>query len=77
MSRDETLSIGDLLNMFKKAKILDTDRISTSEFIEIVEKYHAKGDGQRLCEKLSEESFKTFVAENPTLLPINRELQQL
>jgi hypothetical protein len=31
--------------MFKKAKILDTDRITTREFIEIIEKYHANGQG--------------------------------
>lgn len=52
--------------MFKKAKILDTDRITTREFIEIIEKYHANGQGQKLEEKLSEQSFKTYVKANPS-----------
>jgi len=54
--------------MFKKAKILDTDRISTSEFIEIVEKYHASGSGLKLSEKLSDASFKAYLKTNPSSL---------
>jgi hypothetical protein len=60
--------------MFKKAKILDTDRITTREFIEIIEKYHANGQGQKLEEKLSEQSFKSYVKANPSLLKINRDI---
>jgi hypothetical protein len=51
--------------MFKKAKILDTDRISTPEFIEIIEKYHASGSGLKLSEKLSDASFKSYIKANP------------
>lgn len=60
--------------MFKKAKILDTERITTREFIEIIEKYHANGQGQKLEEKLSDSSFKSYIKSNPTLLKINREI---
>lgn len=43
LQKDCTLTVADLLNMFKKAKILDADKISTPDFIQIVEKYHANG----------------------------------
>jgi len=72
-----TLTISDLINMFKKAKILDTDRISISDFIEIVEKYHAIGSGLKLQEKLSDASFKAYIKANQMTLAVNRDLAVL
>ena len=43
LHRDATITISDLINMFRKAKILDCGRISTHDFIEIVERYFANG----------------------------------
>ena len=57
--------------MFKKAKILDTDRISTADFLEIVEKYHANGAGTKLCEKLSKQCFDAYAKANAMDLQIN------
>ena len=76
LQKDETLSIGDLLNMFRKAKILDTNKISTQDFIAIVEKYHASGDGLKLTEKLSNDNFKAYIQANPNMLKINTEVQR-
>jgi hypothetical protein len=50
--------------MFFKAKILDSDRISTSDFIDIIEKYHANGSGNKLSEKLSDACFKAYLKAN-------------
>ena len=77
LQKDETLSIGDLLNMFRKAKILDTNKISTQDFIAIVEKYHASGDGLKLTEKLSNDNFKAYIQANPSMLRINTEVQEI
>lgn len=77
LQKDETLSIGDLLNMFRKAKILDTNKISTQDFIAIVEKYHASGDGLKLTEKLSNDNFKAYIQANPNMLKINTEVQEI
>lgn len=63
--------------MFTKAKILNTDRISTSDFVEICEKYHASGKGIKLNEKLSEQAFRTYIKTNPNVLAINREIEQI
>lgn len=77
MHKDATLTVGDLFNMFKKAKILDSDRISTADFIEIIEKYHANGNGQKLCEKLSEQQFRNHLKANAASMEINIELDRL
>ena len=74
LQKDVTLSVADLINMFKKAKILYNDRISIIDFIEIVERYHANGTGAKLNEKLSEISFKAYIKANPNCLKINREI---
>ena len=71
LHRDATLTVGDLLNMFKKAKILETDRISTADFIEIIEKYHANGSGAKLSEKLSQQCFSAYAKANEASLQIN------
>jgi len=42
------------MNIMRKAKILDTDRLNTVELIEVIEKYHANESGQKLHEKLTE-----------------------
>lgn len=54
--------------MFKKAKILHADRISTADFIEIIEKYHCCGSGQKLIEKLSDQCFKVYAKANAASL---------
>ena len=40
-----TISVNDLMNIMRKAKILDTDRLNTVELIEVIEKYHANDGG--------------------------------
>lgn len=71
LQKDATLTVGDLLNMFYKAKILDSDRISTSDFIDIIEKYHANGSGAKLSEKLSDACFRTYLKANACTMQIN------
>jgi hypothetical protein len=44
------MNISDLLNMFKKAKILDEDRLTLKEFLDVIEKYHTSCDGSKLSE---------------------------
>jgi hypothetical protein len=44
------MNVSDLINMFRKAKILDEDRLTLKEFLDVVEKFHTAGDGQKLCE---------------------------
>lgn len=61
------------MNMMKKAKILDTDKLSIIELIEVVEKYYENGN--KLHEKLSETNFKAYVKANPKALKINVDLQ--
>lgn len=51
--------------MFKKAKILDSDRITTSDFIDIVEHYYASGAGLKLKEKLSQDAYAAYLEANP------------
>ena len=63
------------MNMMKKAKILDTDRLSIVEFLEVVEKYHANDTGHRLSEKLSENNFRAYLKAHPKALKINVEVQ--
>jgi hypothetical protein len=60
--------------MMKKAKILDTERLSIVELIEVVEKYHANDTGRKLSEKLSEHNFKAYLKANPKGLKINVEV---
>lgn len=74
LQKDNTLSVADLLNMFKKAKILDTNKISTPDFINIVEKYHANGQGIKLSDKLSDASFKQYCKDNADMFKINQEV---
>jgi hypothetical protein len=57
--------------MFKKAKILDTDRINICDFIEIVEKYHANSQGTKLSDKLSDAAFKQYCKDNTAMFNIN------
>lgn len=54
LQSDYTLSITDLINMFKKAKLLEDDRINMVDFISVIEKYHSNGSNLKLTEKLSE-----------------------
>lgn len=63
--------------MFKKAKILDADRISTPDFIDIVEKYHANGQGIKLCDKLSDASFKSYCKANSSDFKIHRDIDEI
>lgn len=63
--------------MFKKAKILDNDRISTPDFIDIVEKYHANGQGVKLCDKLSDTSFKNYCKAHSSDFKINCEIDDI
>jgi hypothetical protein len=63
--------------MFKKAKILDADRISTPDFIDIVEKYHSNGQGIKLFDKLSDASFKTYCKANSSIFEVNREIDEI
>ena len=49
-----TITISDLINLMKKAKILDSERLNIVELIEVIEKYHAKDAGHKLSEKLNE-----------------------
>jgi hypothetical protein len=75
LQKDVTITISDLMNMMKKAKILDTDRLSIVELIEVVEKYQANDTGHRLSEKLSETNFRGYLKSNPKALKINVEVQ--
>ena len=75
LHRDATMTISDLINMFRKAKILDSGRIATHDFIEIVERYLANGQGVKLSEKL--QSFQTYAKANEASLLINQELQAI
>lgn len=77
LQADSTITIADLLNMFKKAKILDTERITTAHFIDIVEHFYANGSSQKLKEKLSQESFCAYIAANPMALAVNREVDEI
>jgi hypothetical protein len=45
LQKDVTISVADLMNIMKKAKILDTDRLNIVELIEVIEKYHANDGG--------------------------------
>jgi len=63
------------MNMMKKAKILDTDRLSIVELIEVVEKYHSNDTGNKLSEKLNEQNFRNYIKANPKALKINVDLQ--
>jgi hypothetical protein len=38
--------------MFKKAKLLEDDRITMVDFISVIEKYHSNGSNLKLTEKL-------------------------
>ena len=60
--------------MFRKARILDTDRLSLKEFIDVIERYHTPGQDKKLSERLSEDKFKLYLKQNPDLLAINREV---
>ena len=75
LQSDCTLSVTDLINMFKKAKLLEDDRISMVDFISVIEKYHSNGSNLKLTEKLSEAQFKAYLKANPKLLKINAEIQ--
>ena len=68
------MNVADLINMFKKAKILDGEKLCLKEFLNVVEKYHTSGEGTRLCEKLNINNFKAFLKANPELLKINVDL---
>jgi hypothetical protein len=61
--------------MFKKAKILHADRISNADLIDIIEKYHCCGSGQKLCEKLSDQCFKAYAKANASSLQINKDIE--
>lgn len=75
LQKDATLTVADVLNLFRKAKVLETNRISTQDFIEIVEKYHANGSGKKLVDKLSEKCLKSFMQANTGSLQINIDIQ--
>ena len=75
LQSDDTLSVTDLINMFKKAKLLEDDRITMVDFISVIEKYHSNGSNLKLTEKLSEAQFKTYLKANPKLIKINAEIQ--
>jgi len=77
LHKDASLTVGDLVNMFRKAKILDTDRISMCDFIDIVEKYHANGSGQKLCEKLSKQCFEAYAKANAHEMQINKDIDAI
>lgn len=75
MQSDRTLTVADMINMFKKAKILDfDDRITLPDFLDVVEKYHTHGTGGKLSEKLTDANFKAFLKANPETLKINVEV---
>jgi len=61
-----------VLNLFAKSKILDEKLLKTHELIEIIERYYAKGN--RLCDKLQEDNFTTYLKRNPMLLQVNRDI---
>lgn len=71
MQVDFTMSVADLINMFRKAKILDTERLSMEEFIDVVERFHTAGSNKRLSEKLAEEKFKAYLRAHADTLKIN------
>jgi hypothetical protein len=77
LQRDCTLTVADLINMFKKAKILDTDRINICDFIDIVEKYHANGQGNKLSDRLSDAAFKQYCKDNAAMFNINQEVAKM
>lgn len=74
MQVDCTMNVSDLINMFRKAKILDEDRLTLKEFLDVVEKFHTAGDGQKLCEKFHCNNFKAYLKANPELLKINLDM---
>lgn len=62
--------------MLKKAKI----NIQTPDLIEIVEKYYCSKDTNeitRLADKRSDTQFRNFVKQNPFLLKVNQEIEQI
>ena len=69
-----TITISDLINLMKKAKILDSERLNIVELIEVIEKYHAKDAGHKLSEKLNEQNFRSYLRANPRALKINAEI---
>ncbi len=71
MQVDFTMSVGDLINMFRKAKILDEDRLTLREFLDVVEKFHTAGDGAKIAERLNCANFKAHLRAHPELLQIN------
>jgi len=71
---DFTMSVQDLINMFRKARILDTDRLSLREFIDVIERYHTPGSDKNLSERLCEDNFKKYLRVNHDLLAINKEV---
>ena len=64
-----------MLNLFQKCKLIDqpTSHVTTEEIIQIIERYYTPGT--RLCDKLTEDKFCTYVKENPLLLPVNQEIE--
>lgn len=69
--QDITLEVSELLNLFQKCKLIDSpgSHVTTEEIIQIIERYYTPGT--RLCDKLTEDKFCTYVKENPLLLPVN------
>ena len=74
MQVDFTMSVSDLLNMFRKAKILDEERLTLQELLDVVEKFHTSGDGSKLSEKLNCNNFKSYLKAQPDLLKINKDI---
>lgn len=74
MQSDKTITVGDLINMFTKANLLQDDKLTLIELLSVVEKYHASCDGVRLSEKLADEHFKAHLKSNSAMLKINCEV---
>jgi hypothetical protein len=72
-TQDLTVTVQDLITMFKKTNILDGKKMQLHELLMIIEKYYSSEN--KLETKLSNENFNRYLRENPMLLKSNRDAQ--
>ena len=69
LQEDVTLDVSEAINLFQKSNILDGTKVTTEDFIKVLERYYTPGT--RLEDKLDEKNFTELLAGNPLLLPVN------
>lgn len=72
-TQDLTVTVQDLITMFKKTNILDGKKMQLHELLMIIEKYYSAEN--KLETKLSNDNFNKYLRENPMLLKSHRDAQ--